>query len=247
VQEHLDGDIAVEVVVVCLPHLTHPTLANALEQPIPAKDGTGFNGHAAGGGISGASCHRNASYRSGETARNKALRRDSRDAIHLGRRRTIFVASDFAGDGMQKSLSDARARQELLDRLDRLTPDATPRWGTMTAERMLAHLADWMLMASGEIKTAPRGRVLRYPPLKQLAIYWLPFPRGVATSPELIGRAPLEWGIEHASVCQRVESFENLYLKAEWPEHPVFGQMSPKAWGVFAYRHMDHHLRQFGI
>ena len=148
---------------------------------------------------------------------------------------------------MQKSLSDARARQELLDRLERLTPEATPRWGMMTAQQMLAHLADWMLMVSGEIKTAPRGRVLRYPPLKQLAIYWLPFPRGVATSPELIGRAPLEWGIEHASVCQRVESFENLYLKAEWPEHPVFGQMSPKAWGVFAYRHLDHHLRQFGI
>ena len=148
---------------------------------------------------------------------------------------------------MPKSLSNASARRELLDRLERLRPEANRRWGTMTAPQMLAHLADWMLMASGEIKTEPIKRVLQYPSLKQLAIYWLPFPKGVQTSPELLGRTPLEWSIEHASVRQRVQSFENLYLKTRWPEHPVFGKMTPKAWGVFAYRHMDHHLRQFGI
>ena len=112
---------------------------------------------------------------------------------------------------------------------------------------MLAHLTDWMLMASGDLKTAAQNRVLRYPPIKQLAIYWLPFPKGVPTAPELLGRVPLEWGAERASLCQRVESFESLFLKAEWPDHPAFGKLTPRAWSVFAYRHMDHHLRQFGV
>jgi len=31
----------------------------------------------------------------------------------------------------------------------------------------------------------------------------------------------------------------------EWPEHPAFGALSRRAWGVLIYRHMDHHLRQF--
>jgi hypothetical protein len=148
---------------------------------------------------------------------------------------------------MVKSLSDARARVELLERLERLTPDATPRWGRMTAPQMVAHLADWMLMASGELKTAARSGVLRYPPFKQLAIYWLPFPRNVQTSPELLARKPSEWWAEQASVRERVQSFERLYAESPWPEHPVFGRMTPRAWSVFAYRHMDHHLRQFGI
>jgi hypothetical protein len=148
---------------------------------------------------------------------------------------------------MQKSLSDARARQELLDRLERLSPRSTPRWGTMTAHQMLAHLADWMLMAKGDLKTAPMKRLLRYPPLKQLAIYWLPFPRGVATAPELLRRKPSTWSVERAAVRERVQQFENLDPKLTWPEHPVFGMMSAKAWCVFAYRHMDHHLRQFGV
>jgi hypothetical protein len=147
---------------------------------------------------------------------------------------------------MQKSLSNPRARQELLDRLERLKPAATPLWGTMTAPQMLAHLADWMLMAKGEIKVALQTRPQRYPPLKQLLIYWLPFPKGIATSPELIGRQPLEWDIEREAVRQHVRSFESN-RNVTWPEHPVFGKMTPKAWSVFAYRHMDHHLRQFGI
>ena len=31
-----------------------------------------------------------------------------------------------------------------------------------------------------------------------------------------------------------------------WPDHPAFGALSRRAWGVLIYRHMDHHLRQFG-
>ena len=128
---------------------------------------------------------------------------------------------------MRKSLSDVRARQELLDRLERLRPEASPRWGKMTAPQMLAHLADWMLMAKGELKAAAINRPLRYPPLKQLVIYWLPFPRGVPTAPELIRSDPPDWAIEYAAVRRHVQSFDP---KATWPEHPVLGKMTPKAW-----------------
>jgi hypothetical protein len=147
---------------------------------------------------------------------------------------------------MAKSLANARARQELVDRLGRLTPETKPLWGKMTAPQMLAHLADWMLMARGELNVAPKKAPLRYPPIKQLVIYWLPFPKGVPTAPELITRKPLAWGVEHAAVRRDVESWENLKPSA-WPAHPVFGQMTTNAWCVLAYRHMDHHLRQFGI
>src|SRR5207248_10731118 len=148
---------------------------------------------------------------------------------------------------MPKSLSNASARRELLDRLERLRPEADRRWGTMTAPQMLAHLADWMLMASGDIKTAAIKRALRYPPLKQLAIYWLPFPRGVQTAPELLGRLPREWSVEYAPVRQHVEAFEELYVRTRWAVQPVFGNMTSRAWGVCAYRRTDHHWRQFGV
>ena len=148
---------------------------------------------------------------------------------------------------MAKSLSDARSRQELLDRLDRLAPGATPLWGRMTAPQMLAHLSDWMLMAEGALETAPKKRFLRFPLVKQLVIYWLPWPKGVPTAPELLGRTPLEWAVERASVREHVRSFADLDSRAPRPVHPAFGKITPRAWGVLGYRHMDHHLRQFGI
>jgi hypothetical protein len=148
---------------------------------------------------------------------------------------------------MQRSLSNARAREALLDRLARLSPEARARWGKMTAPQMLAHLVDWMLMAEGKLKTAPKLRPLRYTPIKQLAIYWLPFPKGVPTAPELVGRPPLEWAIEQEAMRQHVESFAHLASKSVWPDHPAFGKLTPQAWCVLGYRHMDHHLRQFGV
>jgi hypothetical protein len=29
--------------------------------------------------------------------------------------------------------------------------------------------------------------------------------------------------------------------------HPFFGQMTPNEWGILFYKHLDHHLKQFGV
>ncbi|HKC81196.1 MAG TPA: DinB family protein [Gemmatimonadaceae bacterium] len=148
---------------------------------------------------------------------------------------------------MKKSLSDAHARQALLDRLERLTPETPARWGKMTAPQMLAHVTDWMLMAKGELKTAAKKRPLRYPVIKQLVIYWLPFPKGVPTAPELIRRKHVDWAVERAAVRQQIQSFGTLAPSAMTTDHPAFGKLTVKAWNVLGYRHTDHHFRQFGI
>ena len=148
---------------------------------------------------------------------------------------------------MPKSLWDARARWELLDRLGRLSPEAKPRWGRMNAPQMLAHLVSWMEMADGRLPTVDKRLLMRHPPLKQLIIYWMPWPKGVPTAPELIGREGSDWAIAHAAVRTLIQSFETRDPKAPWPVHPAFGKMTSRAWGVLGYRHTDHHFRQFGI
>src|SRR5689334_22161660 len=149
---------------------------------------------------------------------------------------------------MPKSLANPIVRQEMLTRLGRLSPDASARWGKMNATQMLAHLVDWMAMADGSLPTAPiRKAGLHYPVLKQLAIYWLPFPKNVMTAPELKRRKAQDWLIELEAVRRRLEEFDTFAARDDWPPHPVFGSMTRRGWCVFAYRHMDHHFRQFGI
>jgi len=143
---------------------------------------------------------------------------------------------------------DAAARDDLCRRVERLTPDATARWGKFSAPKMLAHLNDAMRMTSGDLPVAPKNLPLRYWPIKQLVIYVLPFPKGAPTAPELLARGEAaELTIEQAAFRALATRVASKPATDTWPDHPAFGTLSHKAWGVLAWRHADHHLRQFGL
>lgn len=145
-----------------------------------------------------------------------------------------------------KTLWNEASRRELIERLGRLTPDAKPLWGKMNAPQMLAHLDSAMRMAKGELKTVSKNLPIRHAPLKQILVYWMPWPKGVPTAPELLGNEVGDWAAGIAEVREHVMYFATRDRNLPWPEHPAFGKMTSKAWGVLGYRHIDHHLRQFG-
>lgn len=146
-----------------------------------------------------------------------------------------------------KTLWNARDREGLLARLDRLSPDAAPQWGKFTATKMLAHVNDAMRMSAGTLETSLKKTPVRYPVVKQFAVYLMPWPKGVPTAPELLergGRA--EWDAERAEFPRVVDGFVNRPEDAKLPLHPAFWKLSRRAWGRLAWRHVDHHFRQFG-
>lgn len=135
----------------------------------------------------------------------------------------------------------------LCARLERLKPDATARWGKFTAPQMVCHLVDALKMASGELGVKARKMPLRYTPIKQLVIYWLPFPKGAPTAPELLKRQATEWHGELNELRRAFAAFQKRGTAGPFVPHPAFGKLSPRAWGVLVYRHTDHHLKQFGV
>jgi len=145
-----------------------------------------------------------------------------------------------------KTLWDPRAREELAQRLDRLKPDSPRRWGKMTASQMIAHLVDAMKMATGKLKAADKKLPIRFAPLKQLIIYGPPFPKGAPTAPEVLGRECEDWDTECRSLKEMMDAFASFPPEAEFPRHPAFGRLSRRAWGRLGYKHIDHHLKQFG-
>ena len=146
-----------------------------------------------------------------------------------------------------KSIFNPRDHLELHNRVQQLKTSTKPQWGTMTPVEMVAHLCDSLRMASGELEVAPKKVPLRYSPLKQLVLYWLPVPKSVPTSPELIARKPGDWSLEIAELRDQLNGLVQRGGEALAPRHPAFGKLSAKQWGVLIYRHMDHHLRQFGV
>jgi|SRR5215210_342923 len=136
--------------------------------------------------------------------------------------------------------------RELRGRLDRLAPEAMAKWGKFTAPRMVCHLTDSLKMASGELEVPSKNLPIRFTPLKQLIIYWLPFPKSAPTAPQLLARKPDAWHGEVDALRRELDAFVKRGPSGPLVPHPAFGRMTPRAWGVLVYRHMDHHLRQFG-
>jgi hypothetical protein len=62
----------------------------------------------------------------------------------------------------------------------------------------------------------------------------------------LISRKPGEWEEEVEKLRVALSRFCER-SGDDWPAHPVFGRMTRRAWGALAYKHTDHHLRQFGV
>jgi hypothetical protein len=145
-----------------------------------------------------------------------------------------------------KSIWQDKARRELNDRVGGVAPDRCAEWGSFNAPKMVCHLADSLKMAMGDLKVAPKWLPIRYSPLKQLIIYVAPFPRRAPTAPELLVREPREWANDVADVQDLLARAGSARTTNAWPDHPAFGKLSKRAWGVLIYRHMDHHLRQFG-
>jgi hypothetical protein len=146
-----------------------------------------------------------------------------------------------------KTMWNEQDRQELRRRVALIQPDTAPQWGRMSAPQMMAHLTDCLRVAFGDMAVASKKLPIRYPPLKQLIVYVLPFPKNAPTSPDLISRRPESWTAEVADVASLVDRFGREPQDRAWPDHPAFGTMNARSWGVLMYRHTDHHLRQFGV
>ncbi len=150
-----------------------------------------------------------------------------------------------------KTLARDQDAAELFQRLKRLRPDSTRRWGKMSAHQVVCHLADACRMAMGERRVSDASGLPQRTVIKWIALYApVTWPPGILTRPEVDqeggGTRPVDFA---ADVAQLEALLAALAARrgARWPLHPVFGPMSEAAWLRWGYLHTDHHLRQFGV
>jgi hypothetical protein len=145
------------------------------------------------------------------------------------------------------TLMDAAARKGLVERLGRVRPESKAQWGNFDAARMVCHLGDALDSAVGKLEVTPTGGpwMLRHFPMKHLALYVIPMPKGAKAAPELLARAPGDFEADRQRV---VEGMERLAAVpgGPGPEHFLFGPMTVDQWNALNWKHIDHHLRQFG-
>jgi hypothetical protein len=143
---------------------------------------------------------------------------------------------------------DPHAREEILARFARLTPECQAVWGKMNAGQMVRHCGVALDMLVGAAKVTPKPGPFRNPVLRYLIVHWLPWPKGAPTGAELIMTDYVgDWERDMAALRKSLEAVVARGEGGSFVEHPAFGALPGKSVGVLVWRHLDHHLRQFGM
>ncbi|HEY1678405.1 MAG TPA: DUF1569 domain-containing protein [Candidatus Sulfotelmatobacter sp.] len=147
-----------------------------------------------------------------------------------------------------KNLFEPDAVDEVIARIDRLQPSSPRQWGKMNVAQMMAHCSATLDMASGKINP-PRifiGRILG-PFVRPIYTNEKPFSKSNPTDKALVIADQRDFSQEQQRLKQTVQQFhEGGEAKCTRHPHPFFGKLSAQDWSRGMYKHLDHHLRQFG-
>ena len=139
-------------------------------------------------------------------------------------------------------------RDALLARLAQLRPDSPRQWGTMTPAQALRHCALALETATGDrpMKQKFIGKIFA-PLVRKSTLGEKPFSRNSPTDPSFRVAEDRDFAADRTRLTELMARFvERGPAEAGKAPHAFFGKLSGDEWGVLMYKHIDHHLQQFG-
>lgn len=149
-----------------------------------------------------------------------------------------------------KSLFENDALEEIKNRISVLTTKTQPKWGSMDVAKMLKHSQGPLEVGLGHVVlTSKIGffKRLLLKTIKSTMYNDKPWKQQLPTAKEYLVRDKRKFHTEKEKLLKLIDEFSQLAHKTDWPEHPFFGKFSTEQWGKAQYKHLDHHLRQFGV
>lgn len=147
-----------------------------------------------------------------------------------------------------KSIFHPADRDEILGRLDALQPDGTRQWGKMNPAQMLRHCQLALETGSGDrpMKQKLLGKLLM-PFVRSSILGEKPFSKNSPTDPTFVVSDERDFAAERTRLVELIHRFVARGESAAGTQtHSFFGRMTGQEWGELTYKHLDHHLRQFG-
>jgi hypothetical protein len=144
-----------------------------------------------------------------------------------------------------RTIFDQTTRDELISRISMLNEQSTAQWGRMNVYQMVKHCRLWeeMILRGKRYKQVFVGRLFGRMALKTVLKDESPLRRNTPTLPELRIRENGAVSVERAKWIALIEEYGH-FSNFDFV-HPFFGRMTKEQIGYLAYKHTDHHLRQF--
>lgn len=148
-----------------------------------------------------------------------------------------------------ENLFTTSATEKIIDRIGKLTENSKPLWGKMNVGQMLAHCQVPLQVGIGEAKLKRTligilfGSIAKRALLKEK-----PFSKNLPTDKSFIVADSRLVEAEKANLINLINRFTATDSGAfEQANHPFFGKMTADEWGILSWKHLDHHLLQFGV
>lgn len=145
-----------------------------------------------------------------------------------------------------KNLFDPAVKQEIIDRINKLTPQTQHLWGKMNVAQMLAHVQLPISCAYGthQVKGSFLLKLLG-PLFKGILYNDKPYKQGLPTDPTYVVVDSKDFENEKQGLLEKLNRFSGESVVLE--NHPVWGKMTKEQWSRATWKHLDHHLKQFGV
>ena len=145
-----------------------------------------------------------------------------------------------------KNLFDSSVKQGIVSRINKLTLQSQRQWGKMDVAQMLAHCQMPLGVAVGKHKLKGSFFIKLIGPLFKKKLFDdKPYKQGLPTDKSFKMTDPKDFEKEKQNLIQMINDFSETTMSDE--PHPFFGKLTKEEWSKGTWKHMDHHLRQFGV
>lgn len=146
-----------------------------------------------------------------------------------------------------KSLFDQEAYEEVRSRLNALTENSERQWGKMTPGQMLRHCQAPLNIILEKEDYGFKPNWLINLLFKKSMYSDKPWRKNLPTAKPLKQTEPRDFKKEKATLESLLDEFDTQRDRKDWQPHPTFGTLTQEQWGKMQYKHLDHHLTQFGV
>ncbi len=149
-----------------------------------------------------------------------------------------------------KSIFNSNTTAEIVNRINKLSSDSHPLWGKMNAAQMLAHCNVTYELVYEDKHPKPNAfiRTILKLFVKNIVISEKPFKKNSQTAPAFIIKDSRDFDVEKTRLINHIQKTQEL---GEDHFHNKvshsFGALTKTEWNNMFYKHLDHHLSQFGV
>jgi hypothetical protein len=145
-----------------------------------------------------------------------------------------------------ESIFDESECTHLIARIEKLTDTVAPHWGTMDVAQMLHHLNCSIEASLGKLQL--KGKpffLLKF--FKSVLFNDIPFGKGIPTPKDFKVISSHNFRHEKEKLMENMNDMFNHGTNGKYPPHVMFGELTGEQWGKHTFKHIDHHLKQFGV